>query len=86
MKNNEDCSFWIYTDEDETNIESFDRLFELMEICSDNGLNWEEQMIHLGEGECVKLSDEDFIGFYKLPFITDIHLKEFEMGILFKHQ
>lgn len=89
MKNHENCSFWIYVDEDETKIESFDKLHELIEICYNNKLDYSkyaEGQIHLGDGECTALSDDDFISFYDLTSITDYHLARYEGGTLFDHQ
>jgi len=86
MKNKVGCGFWIYTDTIKTKIEQFDTLSELKEICQDNGLDYKEQKIRLGEGDCMILSDDDFIGFYNLPIITDYQLNLFEQGKLFEHQ
>jgi len=89
MKNKESCAFWIYTDTVKTNIEQFDTLSELKEICQDNGLDYQEQKIELGDGGCKILNDEDFTGFYEIQLdfaITDYHLKLYEQGKLFEHQ
>jgi len=89
MKNKRSSAFWIYTDTGETKIEQFDTLKELKEICQDNGLDYQEQKIHLGEGTCAILNDLDFISFYEIQLdhtITDYHIDLFEQGKLFEHQ
>lgn len=86
MKNMIDCSFYIFTNLDETHTQSFDYLAEFKEICDDNNLLYDETEIHLGEGTCIKLIDLDYDGFYELSVITDYHLDLFENGKLFPHQ
>jgi len=89
MKNKESCAFWIYTNTSQTKIEQFDTLSELKEICQDNGLDYQEQTIELGDGTCEILNDLDFISFYEIQLerdITDYQLNLFEKGELFEHQ